>query len=186
MNQKKIVTNNYDRLCTSPSYYSDWNIQFINKYSIKNNLMVAPGGSLPMIDIDNIYSVYKNRIEEGEFSILFIDNSIAFLEYTFDENNITKHRLTFITPDESMSIQYFRIDYDPQIYNGPNHPEVHISLLDNRQRISINRPILPKQFVYIINKFIFNNQTVKTDKLLSENLDEIESNAIDQKLFIKI
>lgn len=139
----------------------------------------------------NYKDLYTKTFEDELYTICLSDYSLICMNYQFDyKGNTTAHNLMYIpsplNEDEHISFQesiskYIRIDFDQSGYTETVHTLVHLhtSIYKSKMRIPIQHIITPKDFLYIIFKYLYHSNEPLVDNLLTHKnrnnlLDDID------------
>lgn len=125
--------------------------------------------------------IYNQIIENRDFSIRLLDNSVVQMEYIFERKKIAKHRLSFYpcpylqnyqeNPDifevESVYSEMYegyvvpspiRFDYDPSAFEEDIHPSSHVTFGQYRNcRVPVYAPISPYLFLEFLVRAFYND-----------------------------
>lgn len=143
----------------------------------------------------NYSEVYNKTVEEEAYSIYLLDESLISFYYIFDSSGkIVGHNLMYIpspidecgmTSEEVAFSKFLRVDFDQKGYESIVHTQVHlhVSIYKTDFRVPLGHYLSPKEFLYIVLKYICHSNDPFVDKLLSTNkhdilLSEEESNKL--------
>ena len=137
------------------------------------------GLKIDHIKPSNYSNIYTSIYEEEQYSIYLSDESFICFYYIFDkEGNIIGHNLMYIpspmnedgnTPELAYA-RYIRVDYDQDGHKNVIHTQVHLHVGVHKTefRIPVAHYLTPREFLYIILKYIYHSEDVFTDKLLDK------------------
>ena len=137
------------------------------------------GEKIPHIKKQNYDLVYGGLIENERYTVCFTDMSLACLYYIFDRSGcVVGHNLVYIpAPNDengnddfdTICAKYIRIDYDQIGYHEIDHTKVHlhVGLYKTNFRIPIAHYCTPKEFIYIIAKYIYHSEAAFVNRLIS-------------------
>lgn len=164
--------------------------------TIKNNTI---GSNVGHFKASNYIQMYNSTFENELYAICLADYSLICMYYEFDSRGkTTSHNLMYIpcpTNEEENELlqeaisKYLRVDYDISGYKKTIHTYVHLhtNIYKSNMRIPVAHIITPKDFVYVVLKYIYHCEESLVDKLLvdkkRENMLAVED---ENKLRINI
>lgn len=140
----------------------------------------------------NYVELYNKAFEEELYTICLSDYSLISMFYTFDsKGKAVSHNLMYIpcptNEEENVSLQeaisrYLRVDYDVSGYKKTIHTQVHLhtNIYKSKLRIPVAHIITPKDFLYIILKYVYHSEDVFIDNLLETKNREVVLDVDDE------
>ena len=139
----------------------------------------------------NYVELYNSAFENELYTICLSDYSLISMYYTFDyRGKIISHNLMYIpcpTSEENDSLQetiskYLRVDYDISGYKQTIHTQVHLhtNIYKSKMRIPVAHIMTPKDFLYVILKYVYHSGESFVDSLLEEKKREIMLDSTDE------
>ena len=134
---------------------------------------------------NNYSEVYNKTVEEELYSIYLFDESLINFYYIFDSSGkIVGHNLMYIPSpiDENGVIseeiafsKFLRVDFDQKGYENIIHTQVHlhVSVYKTEFRVPLGHYLSPKEFLYIVLKYICHSKEPFVDKLLTSGKHDI-------------
>lgn len=148
-------------------------LQNVKRISVCNSTI---GQNLGHFKPSNYTALFDKAIEDETYVILLKDDSIINFYYIFDgSGKITGHNLMYIpNPYEDNGrrdiayAKYIRIDYDQNGYEKVVHTQIHLhtSIYSTGFRIPVAHYISPKDFLYIVLKYVYHSEEAIVDKLI--------------------
>ena len=147
-----------------------------NAVEVNHALGVNAGHFKPTNYID----LYNQTFENETYSICLSDYSLICMSYVFDSRGKTiSHNLMYIpcptNEEENESLheslsKYLRVDYDQSGYKKTVHTRVHLhtNIYKSKMRIPIVHILTPKDFLYIVLKYVYHSDDTIVDTLLVE------------------
>ena len=136
----------------------------------------------------NIYNYeekFYEMYDKGHYSIVLYDYSMIVFDYRFDENDyIISHSLSFIPniikendlieeneiekEKVNMLSKYLRVDFTEEGFSEYHHSKVHfhLGIFNNDLRITSQCILYPNEFLYIILKYYYKDDSDFTNNLL--------------------
>jgi len=166
------------------------NVQYYNENEIANGFTL--GKNLNKINENNYCEKINQIINDEEYQLIFIDLSVITMYLIFDNNKkLVSSSFSFIPYSESSKIEelsrYIRIDYDEKNKIEFTHSLVHthIGPCKNNIRIPVDHIVTPSEFVYIILKYYYQDDSDIIKKFKVEQIDkEVLTTSEREKLFI--
>lgn len=148
--------------------------------------------ALRNVPYDELYSELDHK---KCFNIKLIDGGLLQMQYTFDNENLRKHRLAYfpnpgLCPYEMFADAYeqdliygdilsprrvvtpLRFDYDPRNFDPINHPRSHLTIGQFQNcRIPVSHPVHPGKFVdFVLRCFYGSIYRASELRLCSESI----------------
>ena len=134
---------------------------------------------------NNYVELYNKTLEDEDYSIWFLDGSLICFYYIFDSSGkITGHNIMYVpSPIDETGVssedvafaKYLRADFDQTGYESIVHTQVHlhVSIFKTDFRIPLAHYLSPKEFLYIILKYIHHSKGRFVDKLIDDKKHEL-------------
>lgn len=146
-----------------------------------------------LFDITSAYDQYVESLRQRWFTIVLFDGSLLQFSYTFDRNDLVKHRLSFqpcpviIRPSElgSFSIEEIldllegkefknrvrlegplRFDFDEAAENS-DHPPSHLTISRTSCRVPVSAPLSVGHFIKFLFLHFYPDHWISSDALRS-------------------
>lgn len=128
----------------------------------------------------NYVELYNQTFENETYSICLFDYSLICMSYTFDSRGkVISHNLMYIpcptNEEENESLhesisKYLRVDYDQSGYKKTIHTRVHLhtNIYKSKMRIPLAHILTPKDFLYIVLKYVYHSNDIMVNSLLIE------------------
>ena len=129
----------------------------------------------------NYLEVYNKIIENEQYSIYLYDESLISFYYNFDASGrMVGHNLLYIpspidesgkSSEEIAYSKFLRVDFDQKGYQNVIHTQVHLhmSIYKTEFRVPMAHYLSPKEFLYIVLKYMYHSQEDFVDKLLTNS-----------------
>lgn len=185
MNDYERIKN--DILWILKNYYFSQNINRV----IAHIEPTFIGNRRKMVKENNYIEIYKGIIDEGNYDLLLIDESIINFSYCLnEEKKIVSFSVTYmpcllIEDDKYEQIsKYIRFDFSPQDHKLIEHTSchMHVGLLNEDFRIPIQTLLYPIDIIYIILKYVYKEDSEFIGKIELISKDDILSQEEKNKL----
>lgn len=133
----------------------------------------------------NYVDLYNQTFENEDYSICLMDYSLICMNYVFDASGKTiSHNLMYIpcptNEEENESLnevlsKYIRVDYDRFGYKKTIHTLVHLhtNIYKSQMRIPIMHILTPKDFLFVILKYVYHSDDEIVNSLLVDKERDI-------------
>lgn len=133
----------------------------------------------------NYTELYNKTYESEDYSICLLDGGLICFYYIFNSGGkIVGHNIMYIpspidetgcSGEEIAFAKYLRVDFDQKGYESIIHTQVHlhISIYKTEMRIPIAHYLSPKEFLYIVLKYLYHSQDAFVDKLVDDKEHEL-------------
>ncbi len=162
----------------------NWIYENLNKFDLISHVkqpIINPatiGQKVDHIKAKNFINLHTKIFEEESFSICLSDDSLICFYYIYDkQNEIVGHNLMYLpfpidedngTGEETARAKYIRVDYDQEGHEDVVHTKVHlhVGVYKTNFRIPVSHYLTPKDFLYLILKYVYHSKDKFIDKLI--------------------